>query len=64
VTVAETMSSPVTTVNPTASIHDAAARIRSERVKRLPVVESGELRGIITTTDLAVFLPSYRLERT
>lgn len=46
-------SNPVTTA-PTTDIHDAA-RIMSERqIRRLPVVENGNLVGIVALGDLAV----------
>jgi CBS-domain-containing membrane protein len=36
--------------------------MREEGVKKLPVVADGDLVGVVTTTDLAHFLPRYRTE--
>jgi acyl dehydratase/CBS domain-containing protein len=63
------MSTPVHTVGADESVVVAAERLREHRIKKLPVVggESGEedgdsaaLVGIVTTTDLAHFLPHVR----
>ena len=56
-TVADTMAAPLVTVEATAAIEDAVARMREETVKRLPVVEDGTVVGVVTTTDLSNFLP-------
>jgi acyl dehydratase/CBS domain-containing protein len=56
-TVADVMAAPLVTVGPDAPIEDAATRMREATIKRLPVVESGEVVGILTTTDLSNFLP-------
>ena len=58
-TVAECMSSPVVTVAPDASISEAATKMDEHTVKKLPVVEeqTGTLSGIITTTDMAKYVP-------
>jgi CBS domain-containing protein/acyl dehydratase len=56
-TVAEVMTEPLITVDADAGIEAAADRMRAELIKRLPVVEDGEVVGIVTTTDLSNFLP-------
>lgn len=56
------MAAPVVTVSPGTSVHDAARTMQSEGVKKLPVVADGGLVGIVTTTDLAHYLPRYRTE--
>jgi len=56
-TVTEFMSSPLVTIEADAPIEDAAARMRANTIKRLPVIEDGELAGIVTTTDLSNYLP-------
>lgn len=63
------MSSPVETITPDAGVPAAAEAMRTEGVKKLPVVErgdgdgaAGELVGMVTTTDLAHYLPRYRTE--
>jgi CBS domain-containing protein len=54
---AEVMTAPAVTVAEDASAAEAAAVMRSRRVKRLPVVDrNGHLRGIVSRADvLAVF---------
>ncbi|MFB6171589.1 MAG: CBS domain-containing protein [Haloarculaceae archaeon] len=58
VTVAEIMSADLVTVAPDDAIEDAAELFRDYHVRRLPVVEAGELVGIVTTSDVARYLPS------
>jgi CBS-domain-containing membrane protein len=57
VTAAEVMSAPPVTIAPDAPVADAARRMQSRRVKRLPVVDRhGRLLGIISRADvLSVF---------
>jgi CBS domain-containing protein len=43
----------VSTLEPGASIDDAVALMRSNAVRRIPVVEKGELVGIVSLGDLA-----------
>jgi acyl dehydratase/CBS domain-containing protein len=63
-TVGTIMSSPLITVEADASIETAAATLREHLVKRLPVVEDGEVVGIVTTTDLSNYVPHLaRLKR-
>jgi CBS domain-containing protein len=51
-TVGEAMSAPALTITPQRPVH-AAARIMVEKsVNRLPVVEHGKLRGILTRADI------------
>lgn len=61
-TVADLMSEPVVTIRPHESIQVAGDRMGSNGVKKLPVTEAGEAVGIVTTTDLALHLPDYRIE--
>jgi len=51
--VADVMSSPVVSIEPDASLRDAATLMLHSGVKRLPVISKGRLVGIITDTDLA-----------
>lgn len=60
VTVRDAMSTPVVTVAPDDSVDDAATLLRDNRIKKLPVVDD-ELVGIVTATDLARYMPQYRL---
>lgn len=56
------MSAPVHTVSSAACIHAAATRMKEHSVQRLPVVDDGELVGILTTTNLAHYVPRLRRE--
>jgi CBS domain-containing protein len=50
---AKLMTTPAVTVPPTATITEAARRMHTARVKRLPVVdERGQLLGIVSRADL------------
>jgi acetoin utilization protein AcuB len=51
-TVGETMTKAVVTVDPERPIEDAAGLMLEHRIGALPVVTSGRLVGIITETDL------------
>ncbi len=55
------MSTPLTSIAPTASIVDAVALLRSSEIEHLPVVEDGgdhgTLVGILTTTELSYYVP-------
>ncbi|MUV87151.1 CBS domain-containing protein [Natronomonas sp. CBA1123] len=61
-TVSELMSDPVVTARPTETLKIAAERMGHNGVKKLPVVEEGKAIGIITTTDLALYLPNYQVK--
>jgi CBS domain-containing protein len=52
VTVAEVMTKEVTTVTPDTPLAEAATTMAEGRVKILPVIEEGSLRGIITRMDI------------
>jgi CBS domain-containing protein len=50
---AKLMTTPPVTVPPTATVTEAARRMHTARVKRLPVVdETGQLLGIVSRADL------------
>ncbi len=53
------MSSPVVTVSTTELLEEAAERMVDENIKKLPVIveETDDIAGIITTTDIAKYLP-------
>jgi CBS domain-containing protein len=51
-TVGDAMSSPATTINPARPVHEAARKMISEGVNRLPVVDKGKLVGILTRADI------------
>jgi CBS domain-containing protein len=54
------MSTPVVTTTSTASIDAAAQLMRDHSIRRLPVVDDGELVGVLTTTNLAHYIPRLR----
>ena len=59
--VSELMTDPVVTIRRNETLRAAAERMGHNGVKKLPVVEDGAAVGIITTTDLALHLPNYRV---
>ena len=63
-TVADLMTDPVVTITPSDTIRVAGERMGHNGVKKLPVAEDGKAVGIITTTDLALHLPKYRVGTT
>ena len=46
------MSSPVITAEPTMEIQEAAHMMVSRKIKRLPVVEGGQLVGLVSFSDI------------
>ena len=52
VTAGEAMTSPAVTITSGRSIHEAAAIMTARRVNRLPVVDEGEMVGIVSRADL------------
>jgi CBS domain-containing protein len=50
------MSSPLIVVDPDVSVEEAARVMAKNKVRRLPVVGSGGLAGLITITDIAKYL--------
>jgi predicted transcriptional regulator/acyl dehydratase len=63
VTARECMSSPLVTIDASASITEAASLLREHHIKKLPVLSDGELAGITTTTDLSSYLPQFSVRR-
>jgi CBS domain-containing protein len=55
-TIPQVMSSKPRTVSPTASIRDVAEIFVKEEYHALPVVDNGELKGIVTTTDVIAYM--------
>ena len=53
------MSTPLIVVNPDVCIEEAAKVMAHHRVRRLPVVGSNGLTGLITVTDLAKYLAEH-----
>jgi len=52
--IGERMSRPLVSGDPDMELEEAAALMVQHRVRRLPVVEAGELTGIVTLDDIAV----------
>ncbi|MET0128916.1 MAG: CBS domain-containing protein [Solirubrobacterales bacterium] len=52
--VADHCSRPLVTGEPDMDLEEAAALMVRHRIRRLPVVESGDLVGIVTLDDIAV----------
>lgn len=50
----EVLSEQLTTVNPETSVDDAAKLMANEQIRRLPVVEDGNLVGVVAIGDMAV----------
>ena len=57
--VARIMSSPAVTTSPDADVLAALALMTQRRIRHLPVVESGQIRGIVSIGDLV----KHRMER-
>jgi len=57
-TLRDVMSRPLATIEPAASVEEAAARMKQLGVKRLVVVLGRELRGVVTVTDIAYAEPA------
>ncbi|MEM2214431.1 MAG: CBS domain-containing protein [Candidatus Nezhaarchaeales archaeon] len=60
-TVEEVMTSDVVTIGPNFTLYDALRTMVSNGFRRLPVVDDGELRGIIVAMDVVRFLSSSRV---
>jgi CBS domain-containing protein len=50
--VSEVMSAPVLTVSPSTTLDVVAEMLQVHKIKRLPVLEQGELVGVVSRTDL------------
>ena len=55
----EIMTSPLTTIEPEASVEEACKLAARKRIKRLPVVENDVLVGIVSIRDLLTRKPEY-----
>jgi CBS domain-containing protein len=51
------MTSPVITISEDASIEEAAKLMAKKRAKRLPVMNNGQLVGVVTYTDIVFKVP-------
>jgi CBS domain-containing protein len=55
--VSAVMSKPIIVVEPDMDLEEAARLMFKLRIKKLPVVDDGRLKGLVTLTDLARFQP-------
>lgn len=53
-TIEQVMSREVTTAEPEMTVDDAAKLMASKKIRRLPVVENGNMVGIVAIGDMAV----------
>jgi len=54
----KSMTKPVVTIEPSANVTEAAKRMRELKVRRLIVLESGKLKGIVTSNDIVDITPA------
>lgn len=57
VTVEAVMSTPLVTIDRSASLDEAAASLASHDISTLPVTDDGHLTGIVAVRDLSYYLP-------
>jgi CBS domain-containing protein len=57
-TARQVMTSPVLTINETASIEEAAKLMAKKKIKKLPVMNNGKLIGIVSFTDIVFKVPT------
>jgi len=55
-TAREFMSTALVTISPDATIEEAAGLIIEHKISGLPVVEDGNMVGLITETDICIFV--------
>jgi CBS domain-containing protein len=60
VTVAEIMTAPLTTIDASSNIMDAARRMVEKQVKRLIVTDHEKIIGIISQTDLVQHMTDFQ----
>ncbi|MBS1263204.1 MAG: hypothetical protein MAG715_00375 [Methanonatronarchaeales archaeon] len=53
----EVMASPLIGIDPDREVNEVARKMRENGVKRFPVVEEGEVIGVVTQTDLLSVAP-------
>jgi CBS domain-containing protein len=56
--VGETMSKPVASISPGATVNDAAKFMNHRKIRRLAVIDEGKLVGIVTMKDILQVTPA------
>jgi CBS domain-containing protein len=56
--VGQTMSKPVATISPRASVNEAAKIMNHKKIRRLAVMDEGKLVGIVTMKDILQVTPA------
>jgi CBS domain-containing protein len=56
--VIDTMSKPVATIGPNATVNDAAKLMNNRKIRRLGVIDGGKLVGIVTMKDILQVTPA------
>lgn len=59
----EVMTSPVVTVNPEVQVLDALQIMTTKTIRNLPVLENGELVGVVTQADLVRAVMGYQEDK-
>jgi len=54
----KSMTKPAVTVEPSVNVTEAARKMREVKIRRLIVVESGKLKGIVTSNDIVDITPA------
>lgn len=57
-TAQQIMTSPVITINETATLEDAARLMAKKQIKKLPVANNGKLIGIVAYHDIVAKMPT------
>jgi CBS domain-containing protein len=57
-TARQIMSSPLVTINESATVEEAARLMAQRKVKTLPVMDNGKLAGVLTFTDIVFEVPN------
>lgn len=55
---AKSMTKPLSTIDATANVTDAAKKMRQLKIRRLVVLQGGKLKGIITSNDIVDITPA------
>ena len=56
--VREVMSAPLFSISPGAPVQEIAETLQAHRIKRLPVIEDGSVRGVVSRSDLLCVVQS------